>query len=154
MSPGLCSGPIPHSVPNLVRLLSHCPLWGGRGPGRKSPHQAPCGKGEQEEFQWTNLHGVPPTSLGSGLPEKPKQESRGPQWSRTPVQVFSHSGVSGKETPRSRETQGGKELLETNSQQLQKGTDENHLGDFPGGPVVKTPHFQCRGHRFNPWWGD
>ena len=24
-------------------------------------------------------------------------------------------------------------------------------GDFPGGPVVKTLGFQCRGHRFNPW---
>ena len=23
--------------------------------------------------------------------------------------------------------------------------------DFPGGSVVKTPHFQCRGCRFNPW---
>ena len=23
--------------------------------------------------------------------------------------------------------------------------------DFPGGPVVKTPRFHCRGHRFNPW---
>ena len=22
--------------------------------------------------------------------------------------------------------------------------------DFPGGPVVKTPHFQCRGHGFHP----
>ena len=22
--------------------------------------------------------------------------------------------------------------------------------NFPGGPVVKTPHFHCRGHRFNP----
>ena len=22
--------------------------------------------------------------------------------------------------------------------------------DFPSGPVVKTPHFQCRGHGFNP----
>ena len=26
--------------------------------------------------------------------------------------------------------------------------------DFPGGPVVKTPHFQCRGHGFSPWWGN
>ena len=26
--------------------------------------------------------------------------------------------------------------------------------DFPGGPVVRTLHFQCRGHRFNPWLGD
>ena len=24
--------------------------------------------------------------------------------------------------------------------------------DFPGGLVVKTLHFQCRGHRFDPWW--
>ena len=22
---------------------------------------------------------------------------------------------------------------------------------FPGGPVVKTPCFQCRGHEFDPW---
>ena len=27
-------------------------------------------------------------------------------------------------------------------------------GDFPGGPTVKTPHFHCRGHRFNPWPGN
>ena len=26
--------------------------------------------------------------------------------------------------------------------------------DFPGGPVVRTLHFQCRGHIFNPWLGD
>ena len=26
--------------------------------------------------------------------------------------------------------------------------------DFPGGPVVKTPYFQCRGHKFNPWSGN
>ena len=23
--------------------------------------------------------------------------------------------------------------------------------DFVGGPVVKTLHFQCKGHRFDPW---
>ena len=23
--------------------------------------------------------------------------------------------------------------------------------DFLGGPVVKTPRFHCRGHRFDPW---
>ena len=28
------------------------------------------------------------------------------------------------------------------------------LGDVPGGPVVKTLNFQCRGHMFNPWSGD
>ena len=27
-------------------------------------------------------------------------------------------------------------------------------GDFPGGPVVKTPHSQCRGPRFDPWSGN
>ena len=26
--------------------------------------------------------------------------------------------------------------------------------DFPGGPVVKTPHFHGRGHGFDPWWGN
>ena len=26
--------------------------------------------------------------------------------------------------------------------------------DFPGGPVVKTPCFQCRGHEFNPSLGN
>ena len=26
--------------------------------------------------------------------------------------------------------------------------------DFPGGPVVKTPCFQCRGLGFDPWSGN
>ena len=26
-----------------------------------------------------------------------------------------------------------------------------NLRDFPGGPVVKTPCFHCKGHRFDPW---
>ena len=26
-----------------------------------------------------------------------------------------------------------------------------NVGDFSGGPVVKTPHFHCRGHGFDPW---
>ena len=25
-------------------------------------------------------------------------------------------------------------------------------GGFPGGPVVKTLHFQCRGLWFDSWW--
>ena len=28
------------------------------------------------------------------------------------------------------------------------------LWDFPGGPVVKTLCFQCRGHGFDPWSGN
>ena len=27
-------------------------------------------------------------------------------------------------------------------------------GEFPGGPVVRTLHFHCRGHGFNPWSGN
>ena len=23
--------------------------------------------------------------------------------------------------------------------------------DFPGGPMIETPPFHCRGHGFNPW---
>ena len=26
-------------------------------------------------------------------------------------------------------------------------------GEFPGGPEVRTPCFQCRGHGFDPWYG-
>ena len=26
--------------------------------------------------------------------------------------------------------------------------------EFPGGPVVRTPRFHCRGCRFNPWLGN
>ena len=26
--------------------------------------------------------------------------------------------------------------------------------DFPGGSVVRTPHFHCSGHGFNPWLGN
>ena len=33
---------------------------------------------------------------------------------------------------------------------LIKGTP----GDFPDGPVVKTPRFQCRGSGFDPWSGN
>jgi len=27
-------------------------------------------------------------------------------------------------------------------------------GDFPAGPVVKTPYYQCRGISFKPWSGN
>ena len=30
---------------------------------------------------------------------------------------------------------------------------KNSGGDFPGGPVVKTPRFQHRWHGFDPCWG-
>ena len=26
------------------------------------------------------------------------------------------------------------------------------IWDFPSSPLVKTPHFHCMGHRFDPWW--
>ena len=28
---------------------------------------------------------------------------------------------------------------------------ELYLRNFPGGPMVKTLHFCCREHRFDPW---
>ena len=28
---------------------------------------------------------------------------------------------------------------------------ETMARDFPGGLIVKTPAFHCRGHRFDPW---
>ena len=40
-----------------------------------------------------------------------------------------------------------------------QGGDKNlkkkkKIKDFPGCPLVKTPHFHCRGYRFNPWSGN
>ena len=32
-----------------------------------------------------------------------------------------------------------------------KQQKKNLLKEFPGGPVVKTPCFQCRGRGFDPW---
>ena len=29
-----------------------------------------------------------------------------------------------------------------------------YFRDFPGSPVVKTWHYQCRGRRLDPWYGD
>ena len=26
--------------------------------------------------------------------------------------------------------------------------------DFPGGPLVKTLYFQCKGHKLDPWLGN
>ena len=38
---------------------------------------------------------------------------------------------------------------------FEKGRKEKRMegGDFPGGPVVKTPHFHCRGTGSIPGWG-
>ena len=33
-------------------------------------------------------------------------------------------------------------------------SQETPFRDFPGGPVAKTPGFQCRGTRFDPWSGN
>ena len=33
-------------------------------------------------------------------------------------------------------------------------TTVNAYWDFPGDPVVKTLCFHCRGHGFDPWWGN
>ena len=34
-----------------------------------------------------------------------------------------------------------------------QGVYKTTLGDFPGGPVVKTLCFPCRGCGFHPWLG-
>ena len=31
--------------------------------------------------------------------------------------------------------------------------NKKHNKNFPSGPVVKTAHFQCRGHGFDSWSG-
>lgn len=34
---------------------------------------------------------------------------------------------------------------------LLETTSTVNKGNVPGDPVVKTPHFQCKGCRFDPW---
>ena len=46
---------------------------------------------------------------------------------------------------------------EVGGDQRQEGAQrraKRKLRDFPGGLVVKTLRSQCRGPRFNPWWGN
>ena len=44
--------------------------------------------------------------------------------------------------------------LYTKSKQVKKEIKKTIPGDFPGSPVVKTPHFPCKGHGFDPWSGN
>ena len=37
------------------------------------------------------------------------------------------------------------------AQEFKVESYESVYEDFPGGPVVKNPPMQCRGHGFNPW---
>ena len=39
-------------------------------------------------------------------------------------------------------------------EQIIKVYSKKKIGDFPGGPVVKTPCSQCRGPRFDTWSGN
>ena len=34
-----------------------------------------------------------------------------------------------------------------------KTLNKDRMGDYPGGPVVKSPCSYCRGHKLNPWVG-
>ena len=36
----------------------------------------------------------------------------------------------------------------------QNGYHQKEHRDFPDGPLVKTPHFHCRGHGFHPLLGN
>ena len=36
----------------------------------------------------------------------------------------------------------------------EKHSKDTHSRDFPGGPVAKTPHSQCREPGFEPWSGN
>ena len=55
---------------------------------------------------------------------------------------------------------GGNEMEEVAcfslpSRKKKKGHNKKMgLGDFPSGPVAKTPCSQCGGSRFNPWSGN
>ena len=50
------------------------------------------------------------------------------------------------------ESKEGTNMVEaiTSAQEAMLAARSELLRDFPDGPVVKTLHFQCRGHRFIP----
>ena len=41
--------------------------------------------------------------------------------------------------------------VEEESGQVEERENQDTGGDFPSGPVVRTPRSQCKGCRFNPW---
>jgi len=47
-----------------------------------------------------------------------------------------------------------KALKVVHSNNNNKSKKENKMEGFPGDPMVKTPHFQCRGHRLASWSGN
>ena len=98
MSPEVCGGPIPLCTPPGSPPFPSSPLRGEGGQGGKVLIKLHVEEGSRKSFSGLTLVGFPLQSLGSGLPEKPRQEPRGPQWPQTPVQVFSNSGVSEKAT--------------------------------------------------------
>ena len=49
---------------------------------------------------------------------------------------------------------GGREGRKVGRERGKEEGNKSRSGDFPGGPVVKTPRFYCRGRGFDPWWGN
>ena len=47
-----------------------------------------------------------------------------------------------------------KESNRSNWIHLKAPNSKTFFRDFPGGPVVKTLHFHCRGHGFDAWLGN
>ena len=42
-------------------------------------------------------------------------------------------------------------IVKKNCKVVERVVKKSKRGDFPGGPVVKTPRSQYRGPRFDPW---
>ena len=47
-----------------------------------------------------------------------------------------------------------REVREESAQLGRWSLTKTQVRDFPDGPVVKTPHFHCRGRGFDPWSGN
>ena len=46
------------------------------------------------------------------------------------------------------------DLQQNQKEQGKVKKEKNQLWDFPGGPLAKTPHSQCRGPGFDLWSGN
>ena len=72
--------------------------------------------------------------------------------------IFSKSEDRPKETTQT-ETQRGslkkkKDKESKGCSAISNGLTKMYWRDFPGGPVAKTPHSQCRAAGFDPWSGN
>ena len=120
---------------NVNELASSCP---SDSPVVNTALQTPCFLPDETQVRpliycrIINLCCFKPLSLGQFVTAA--EESHAAIYVKTPVSVCRILDIQQESTD------------------FLKSKDRN--GGFHGGPMVKTPHFPCKGHKFDPWLGN